>query len=125
MDAALTLTGAAALGWGLAMIFDHRDGGWIERAGAIGLIAALTALAIAFIGAHDYARALRAAASIALLGIGLEAAARRARAAAASAPEPRGEGASPFGHRWRRTRRPRPYHLQGHSARKECRESGI
>lgn len=106
-----SMVGAASAGWGLSMIFDRRDGGLIERAVAVGLITALTALAIAFIGAHDYGRALRAAAFIALLGVGLEKSARRApRARIEGNGAAPGEGASPYGRRWRRTRRPRPYH---------------
>lgn len=112
---AFAFIGAAGVGWGLEMIFDQRGGGRIERYVAVGFIAALTALALAFIGAHDYGRAVRAAAFIALLGVGLEAAAHRARADAErarveGAGGARGEGASPYGRRWRRTRRPRPYH---------------
>lgn len=106
-----SMVGAASIGWGLVMIFNRRDGGLMERAVAVGLIIALTALAITFIGAQDYGLALRAAAFIAILGVGLEESIARApRVYAPGAPVARATGASPYGRRWRRTRRPRPYH---------------
>lgn len=110
-EVAFSTLGAASVGWALAMIFDTKAPRRFECYTAGGSIAVLTVMAFAFIGAHEYARALQAAAYIALLGAGIDTTARRiALARAAAAPGPNGERATPYGRRWRRTRRPRPYH---------------
>lgn len=89
---------------------------WSDRALFYVVAGALTINGFGAAFAHEYGRAALCALAMALAGAAYGAAnARAARAAspgaeAPSAPGPRAESASPYGRRWRRTRRPRPYH---------------
>lgn len=84
---------------------------WSDRALFGAVEAALTINALSAIIAHEYARGALCAFAMALAGTAYGAAMARApREVRAPEPEARGESASPYGRRWRRTGRPRPYH---------------
>lgn len=108
---AFTLTGTAAMT--LTFIYlaaERKPLGFFDRAMCVAHAASLTALAVAALFAHHYGRALIIALMLAMLGASARAAIARAPHVHHVVRAPGAERASPHGRRWRRTRRPRPYH---------------
>lgn len=106
---AFALTGGIghAIGFTIAAA-NRKVPSWSDRALFYVVCGALTINGFGAVFAHEFARGALCAFSLALAGAAYGAA--MARAPGRSAPAPRAEGASPYGRRWRRTRRPRPYH---------------